>query len=50
MIIVALCSAAIVRLVKPAIDDVFVNHDRKMLVILPLVMLGVYSLKGIAEY
>ena len=26
MIVVALCSAAIVRLVKPAIDDVFVNH------------------------
>ena len=50
MIIVALCTAAIVRLVKPAIDEVFVNHDRKMLVILPLVMLGVYSLKGIAEY
>lgn len=50
MIIVALCSAAIVRFVKPAIDDVFVNHDQKMLVILPLVMLGVYSLKGIAEY
>lgn len=50
MIIVALCSAAIVRLVKPAIDDVFVNHDRQMLIILPLVMLAVYSLKGIAEY
>ncbi len=50
MIVVALCSAAIVRLVKPAIDDVFVNHDRQMLVILPLVMFGVYSLKGIAEY
>ena len=50
MIIVALCSAAIVRLVKPAIDDVFVNHDRQMLIILPLIMFGVYSLKGIAEY
>ncbi len=50
MVIVALCSAAIVRLVKPAIDEVFVAHDREMLVLIPLIMLGVYSIKGIAEY
>ncbi|MDA9163843.1 ABC transporter ATP-binding protein/permease [Rickettsiaceae bacterium] len=50
MVIVALCSAAIVRLVKPAIDEVFIQHDREMLVIIPLIMFGVYSIKGIAEY
>ncbi len=50
MIIVALCSAAIVRLVKPAIDDVFVAHDREMLVVIPFIMFCIYSLKGIAEY
>jgi len=50
MIIVALCSAAIVRLVAPAIDEVFIEHDREMLVIIPLIMLGVYTTKGIAEY
>jgi ATP-binding cassette, subfamily B, bacterial MsbA len=50
MVIVALCSAAIVRLVKPAIDEVFLARDRQMLIILPLIMLGIYSLKGIAEY
>ncbi len=50
MVIVASCSATIVKLVEPAIDKVFLTHDRTMLVILPLIMVGVYSLKGIAEY
>lgn len=50
MVIVAICSTAIVGLVEPAINDVFVAHDRQMLVIIPLIMLGVYSLKGVAEY
>ena len=50
MVIVASCTAAIVRLVKPAIDEVFVAHDSDMLVIIPLAMFCVYSLKGIAEY
>ncbi|WPY00333.1 ABC transporter ATP-binding/permease protein [Candidatus Trichorickettsia mobilis] len=50
MVIVASCSAIIVKLVEPAIDKVFLTHDRVMLVILPLIMVGVYSLKGIAEY
>lgn len=50
MIIVAVCVAAIVRLVEPAVNDVFLSHDQKMLVILPLVMIGVYFIKGLAEY
>lgn len=50
MAIVAVCAAAIVRLVKPAVDQVFLTGDRQMLVIIPLLMLGIYSLKGVAEY
>ncbi len=50
MVIVAMCSAAIVRLVQPAIDRVFLTHDRHMLVVIPLLMLTIYSIKGIAEY
>ena len=50
MVIVAICSAAIVRLVQPAIDRVFLTHDRYMLVVIPLLMLTIYSIKGIAEY
>lgn len=50
MVIVASCSAAIVKLVEPTIDKVFLTHDRHMLNLLPLLMIGIYSLKGIAEY
>ncbi len=50
MVIVAMCSASIVRLVKPAIDEVFIEHDREMLVLIPLIMFSIYSIKGIAEY
>lgn len=50
MTIVAVCAAAIVRLVMPAVDRVFLTGDRQMLVAIPLMMLGIYSLKGIAEY
>ena len=50
MVIVALCSAAIVWLVQPAIDQVFITHDRQMLILIPLVIFVVHSIKGIAEY
>lgn len=50
MIIVAVCSAAIVQLTKPAIDKIFVARDKQMLVLIPFIMLGVYVIKGIAEY
>lgn len=50
MIIVAICAAAIVRLVQPAIDRVFLTHDRQMLVTIPLLMFAIYSIKGVAEY
>lgn len=50
MVIVAICSASIVRLVQPAIDRVFLTHDRHMLVVIPLLMLIIYSIKGVAEY
>ena len=50
MVVVAICSAAIVALTKPAIDRIFITHDKQMLFIIPLVMLGIYTIKGIAEY
>ncbi|PCJ25131.1 MAG: multidrug resistance protein [Rickettsiales bacterium] len=50
MVIVALCSAAVVKLVQPAIDLIFVEHDREMLLLIPLVMLAIYAIKGVAEY
>jgi subfamily B ATP-binding cassette protein MsbA len=50
MVIVALCSAIIVRLTKPAIDRVLIEHNKDMLVIITFLMVSVYSAKGIAEY
>ena len=50
MVVVATCSAVVVWLTKPAIDKILVARDTHMLVIIPLLMLGVYVIKGIAEY
>ena len=50
MVVVAACSAAVVWLTKPAIDKILVARNMQMLVIIPLLMLGVYVIKGIAEY
>ncbi len=50
MVVVATCSAAVVWLTKPVIDKILVARNMRMLVIIPLLMLGVYVIKGIAEY
>ena len=50
MIIAAACSAIIVKLVEPTINQIFLTHDQHMLVILPLAIIAIYSIKGIAEY
>jgi len=50
MIISALCAAALVWLVKPAIDQIFVTHDRKMLLLVPLATFIIHAIKGVSEY
>lgn len=50
MIVVATCNALVVRLVEPAIDQVLLTHDRYMLIVLPLSTVGIFAIKGIAEY
>ena len=50
MVLSALCAAAIVGLVQPAIDRVFITHDREMLLLIPLALLIIHTIKGIAEY
>lgn len=50
MIIVAACSAAIVRLVQPAIDKVLLTDNKQMLFIVTTSIFGIYLLKGTAEY
>ncbi|XVN42979.1 MAG: ABC transporter ATP-binding protein [Candidatus Rickettsia vulgarisii] len=50
MIIAAACSANIVRLVQPTVDQVFLTQDGKMLFLLPVMVILTFSIKGIAEY
>jgi subfamily B ATP-binding cassette protein MsbA len=50
MIIVATCNAIILRLTKWVVDDVIINHDRQMLVIIPLIMVAVSAAKGSSEF
>jgi subfamily B ATP-binding cassette protein MsbA len=37
-------------LIKPVIDDIFVNQDTTGLLILPLVVIGVFLIKGLGRY
>jgi subfamily B ATP-binding cassette protein MsbA len=46
----ALCSAGIAYLVKPALDDVFLKKDLHMLKLIPLAIVVLYSAKGAFEY
>lgn len=50
MVIVAVCSAAVVWLTKPAIDKILVAKDTQMLIVIPFILFLVYLVKGIAEY
>ena len=49
-IVVAAMEGAIAWLVKPAMDEVFIKRDVRMLQIVPLVLLAVYIVKGGARY
>jgi subfamily B ATP-binding cassette protein MsbA len=50
MVIVAACSAILVKMVKPAFDGIISMQNHKMLFILPSMMLLVSITKGIAEF
>ena len=49
-LVVAAMEGAIAWLVKPALDDIFIRRDEKMLKIIPLLLLGAYLAKGFARY
>ncbi|HZD55001.1 MAG TPA: ABC transporter transmembrane domain-containing protein, partial [Candidatus Aquicultoraceae bacterium] len=50
MIVVSSFRGAIAFLVKPALDDIFINKDAGRLKVIPLLVLGVYLLKGAFEF
>lgn len=50
MIAVAVGTAGTAQLIKPVLDDVFINKDREMLFLMPFFLVGVFALKGIGKY
>jgi ATP-binding cassette, subfamily B, bacterial MsbA len=49
-LVVAGTEGAIAWLVKPAMDEIFIRHDRTMLRLVPLLLLGAYVVKGAGRY
>jgi subfamily B ATP-binding cassette protein MsbA len=49
-IVVAAMEGAIAWLVKPAMDEIFLKRDTRMLLLIPLVLLGAYVVKALARY
>ena len=47
---VALGTSGTAYVIKPVLDDIFINKDVEMLKILPFVVILLYSLKGIGKY
>lgn len=50
MIFVSAFHGAVAFLVKPALDDIFINKDATRLAIIPALVLAVYLLKGVFEF
>ena len=50
MIAVAIGTAGTAQLIKPVLDDVFINKDKEMLFLMPFFLVGVFTLKGIGKY
>ena len=50
MIAVAVGTAGTAQLIKPVLDDVFINKDIGMLALMPFLLVGVFTLKGIGRY
>ena len=50
MIVMAAATSATAFLVKPALDDIFLNKDATMLKIIPLAVIIIYFLRGAGAY
>jgi len=50
MIAVAIGTVGTAQLIKPVLDDVFINKDMEMLKLMPFLLVAVFALKGIGGY
>ncbi len=50
MLVIAAATSATAFLVKPVLDDIFLNKDVTMLRIIPLIVILIYVMRGLAMY
>ena len=50
MIAVAVGTAATAHILKPILDDIFINKDKEMLALIPFFIIGVFSLKSLGKF
>jgi len=50
MILVAIASSATAYLIKPVLDKIFIEHNEKMLYILPFLIILAYFAKGVGSF
>lgn len=50
MAVAAACSGATAFLVKPALDEIFINKSKAALAVIPALIVGVFLLKGLARF
>ncbi|MCX7816207.1 MAG: lipid A export permease/ATP-binding protein MsbA [Syntrophales bacterium] len=50
MLVVGVSTSSLAFLVKPALDDIFFKKDLKALVWIPIIVVGIYLIKGLCSY
>ena len=50
MIAVAVGTMGTAQMIKPLLDDIFVAKDSAMLIVMPFIIIAVFSLKGVGQY
>jgi subfamily B ATP-binding cassette protein MsbA len=50
MVVVAVSTAVIAYLVKPILDEIFINQNQALLYVIPAILIAVYIIKGVAGY
>lgn len=50
MILVATGTAGTVYIIEPLLDDIFINKNKDMLLIMPFIVIGIYTAKGFGGY
>jgi len=50
MIAVAIGTAGTAHILKPILDDIFINKDKEMLALIPFMIIGIFALKSIGKF